>query len=79
MASIKYCSSIGDELEVWSGKIHELSQKIDRAPTADKYRMLPQIEDLHILMTEMDDRLCEVMTACPTVESLEKEDLTMLV
>ena len=47
-------------------------------PSIDKYRLLPQIEELHILVTEMDDRLCEVMTACPTVEALEKEELNTL-
>ena len=74
MASIKYCSNIGEELEVWSSKLHELSRKIDVMPSIDKYRLLPQIEELHILVTEMDDRLCEVMTACPTVEALDCRD-----
>ena len=78
MASIKYCSSVGDELEVWSGRLHDVSRKIDSMPSVDKYRLLPHIEDLHILMTEMDDRLCEVMTACPTFEALKKEELNTL-
>jgi hypothetical protein len=78
MASIKYCSNIGEELEVWSSKLHELSRKIDRMPSIDKYRLLPHIEELHIVMTEMDDRLCEVLTACPAVEPLEKEEPGML-
>ena len=78
MASRKYCSNVGEELEVWSCKLNELSRKIDRLPSIDKYRLLPQIEELHILMTEMDDRLCEVMTACPSVEPFVKEESGML-
>jgi len=78
MASRNYCSNVGEELEVWSIKLHELSRKIDHMPSIDKYRLLPHIEELHILMTEMDDRLCEVMTACPAVEPLEKEESIML-
>lgn len=78
MASRNYCANVGEELEVWSNKLHELSGKIDRMASIDKYRLLPQIEELHIVMTEMDDRLCEVMTACPTVEALEKEESGML-
>ena len=78
MASRNYCSNVGEELEVWSSKLHELSRKIDRMPSIDKYRLLPHIEELHIVMTEMDDRLCEVMTACSTVEPLEKEESGML-
>ena len=78
MASRNYCSSISDELEVWSSRLHELSRKIDRMPSIDKYRMLPHIEELHILMREMDDRLCDLLASCPTVEPLEKEDSGML-
>ncbi len=78
MASKYFCSNVGEELEVWDNKLHELSRKIDRMPSLDKYRLLPHIEELHIIMTEMDDRLCDVMTACSTVEPLEKEESSML-
>jgi hypothetical protein len=75
MASRNYCSSVGEELEVWSSRLHELSGKIDVLPSIDKYRLLPHIEELHIVMTEMDDRLCDLMTACPTVKPLDQEEL----
>ena len=51
MASRVYCSSVAEELEFWSGRLHELSRKIDSVPSIDKYRLLPHIEELHILMT----------------------------
>jgi hypothetical protein len=69
MASRDYCSNVAEELERWSGRLHSLSDEIDRIPSIDKYRMLPQIEQLHILMTELDDRLCDLMNSCPTVET----------
>ena len=78
MASRKFCSNIGEELEFWSGRLHDLSEKIDKVPSIDKYRLLSQIEELHIIMTEMDDRLCEVLTDCPAVEHLEKEEPGMV-
>lgn len=71
MATRDYCSSVSAELEGWSEKLHKLSSEIDRIPSIDKYRLLPQIEELHIIMTELDDRLCDLMTACPTVERLD--------
>ncbi len=77
MASRIYCSSVAEELEFWSGRLHELSRKIDSAPSIDKYRLLPHIEELHILMTEVDDRLCDVMNACPTVENLKEEEIRL--
>jgi hypothetical protein len=74
MASKHFCENIGEELEVWSNKLHKLSRKIDGMPSIDKYKLLPHIEELHIIMTEMDDRLCTLMTECPTAEPLKDED-----
>jgi hypothetical protein len=73
MASREYCSSVGDELEYWSGRLHELSEKFDQVPSIDKYRVLPHIEELHILMTEIDDRLCNMMRSCSAVETFREE------
>ncbi len=78
MASRDYCSSVSSELEQWSEKLHKLSSDIDRIPSINKYRLLPQIEELHIIMTELDDRLCDLMNACPTTERLDTtEDVGM--
>jgi hypothetical protein len=76
MATREYCSNIAEELEIWSGKLHELSGKIDRIPSIDKYKLFPLIEELHIIMTEMDDRLCEAMTSCSTIEGAEEEEVS---
>ena len=69
MASRIYCSNVAEELESWSARLHKLSGDIDRIPSIDKYRLLPQIEQLHIIMTEMDDRLCELVDACEILET----------
>ncbi len=75
MAKREYCSTISEELEYWSERLHLLSGKFEKVPSTDKYKVLPHIEDLHIMMTEMDDRLCELMTSCSTVESLKEGEL----
>jgi len=74
MATLDYCSSVSSELEQWSEKLHKLSSDIDRIPSINKFRLLPQIEELHIIMTELDDRLCDLMHACPTVERLDTRE-----
>lgn len=68
MATREYCANMAEELEVWSGKLHDLSDRIDHIPSIQKYHLQPLIEELHIIMTELDDRLCEMTTSCPTVE-----------
>ena len=74
MATREYCSTVSDELEYWSGRLHELSEKFDKVPSIDKYKVLPHIEELHILMTEVDDRLCGMLRACSTVETIREEE-----
>jgi len=64
MASQYYCSNVAGELETWSRKLHKLSSDFDRIPSIDKYKLQPQIDALHIFMTELDDRLCELVNSC---------------
>lgn len=71
MASRDYCANVAEELEGWSVRLHDLSDEIGRIPSLDKYRLLPQIEQLHIIMTELDDRLCELVDSCPLLEGGE--------
>lgn len=68
MASRYYCANVAGELEGFSEKLHSLSEKLDRVPSTDKWRLQPHIDELHIIMTELDDRLCEMVTTCSTVE-----------
>ncbi len=75
MATREYCSNISEELEIWSEKLHNLSSKIDRIPSIDKYKLFPQIEELHIIMTELDDRLCDLLTSCSTIEETKEEGI----
>jgi hypothetical protein len=76
MASIYYCSSAAGELEVWSQRLHELSSEIERIPSIDKYKLQPQIDALHIITIELDDRLCDLMNSCESIETLDSVDET---
>jgi hypothetical protein len=71
MASRYYCSNVSGELEYWSRRLHKLSSEIDGIASIDKYKLQPQIDELHIIMTELDDRLCDLVTACDSAESFD--------
>lgn len=75
MATRYYCSNVAGELEGLSEKLHNLSERFDRVPSIDKFKLQPHIDELHIIMTELDDRLCELVTSCSSVEMLD-ESLT---
>ena len=77
MASKYYCSNVAGELEHWSQRLHKLSSEIDRITSIDKYKLQPQIDELHIIMTELDDRLCDLVNECESTEwfdTLESDD-----
>jgi len=71
MASRHYCSNVSGELEYWSRRLHKLSSEIDGIASINKYKLQPQIDELHIIMTEIDDRLCDMVNACESVEAFD--------
>lgn len=76
MASQVYCSNVALELKSLSEKLHKLARDIDHTPSIDKYKLTPQIQDLHIIMTELDDRICGLLCSCRNMEGpYEKEVL----
>jgi hypothetical protein len=74
MASRTYCNNVAGELETWSERLHNLSSEIDAMPTGSKERLFSQIEGLHQIMTELDERLCAMMEECRLVEPISEVD-----
>jgi hypothetical protein len=61
----EYCNSLERELSLWKEKLADVTNRIDELPSIDKYKLTPHIEGLHILLTEMNDRLEKIRVACP--------------
>lgn len=61
-----YCRNMDTELTAWKAKIYNVIRQMDSLPTGDKQRMYEKINGLHIIMTELDNRLDQLRTACPT-------------
>jgi hypothetical protein len=74
MASQVYCSNVAVELKSLSDKLHKLATDIDHIPSIDKYKLTPHIQDLHIIMRELDDRICGLLCACDTMEGPNAKD-----
>ena len=41
-----YCKGLEQELTVWKAKLFDLQHKVDQLPSADKQRMLGNVEDI---------------------------------
>jgi len=75
MDVLDYCKGLEMELTAWKAKLYDLTRKVDSLPSGDKQRMLGNVEDLHILLTEFDDHIEKLRTECPTDWGSEKKEI----
>ena len=48
------------ELTAWKANVYDIVRKMEELPGSAKEKFLSNIEDLHILITEMDDRIDQI-------------------
>lgn len=70
-----YCKNMEMELTLWKAKLYDVVSKMDKLPSGDKQRMYENVNGLHILMTELDDRVDGLRSSCPTEWSPEREEI----
>jgi len=77
-----YCDSLSMELTAWKAKIYDTVRRFDKMDTGDKQKVVPQINELHMIVEEMDDRIGRLRDECPAQWEPEKfaleGDLTRL-
>ncbi len=52
------------ELTGWKAIVYDITRKMEKLPGGEKGKILPSIEDLHILIEEMDDRIDQIRENC---------------
>ncbi len=75
MDVVDYCKGIETEMTAWKAKLYDTMRKVDKLGTAEREKVLPNIEDLHILLEEMGDRVEKLKTECPSDWSPVKKDI----
>lgn len=70
-----FCSAMASEMTSWKAKMYDAMRKIDRLGTAEKEKMLMNVQDLNMLMDDMAKRVEELQTECPSDWSPIKKDL----
>lgn len=75
MDVMDYCKKMELELTAWKAKLYDLTRKIDSLGSAEKEKVLPNVEDLHMYVTEMTDRIEKLKSECPTEWSPMKKDI----
>jgi hypothetical protein len=70
-----YCRNVQTELTGWKAKVYDVMRRLDRADTGDKGKVVSQVNDLHIIVEELDDRISQLERECPTEWHPAREEI----
>ena len=70
-----YCKGMETEMTAWKAKLYDVMRKFDKLGTAERDKVLPNIEDLHMFLEEMADRVEKLKHECPTDWSPIKKEI----
>ena len=60
MLELNCCKTMEAELTAWKANVYDIVRKMEELPGGERDKFLPNIEDLHILIAEMDDRIDQI-------------------
>jgi hypothetical protein len=52
------------ELTAWKAILYDIVRKMDKLPGGTKEKFLPNIEDMHIMVEELDQRIEDIRENC---------------
>ena len=70
-----FCSAIESEMTSWKAKLYDAMRKVDKLGTAEKEKMLMNIQDLNMLVDDMANRVEQLRTECPSDWSPVKKEI----
>ena len=68
-----YCGAMSTELTAWKAKMYDVTRKLDRLGTAEREKVLPNVEDMHMLIQDMASRIDQLNRECPAEWSPDKK------
>ena len=60
-----YCDSLAIELTGWKAKVYDITRKLDKMSSGDKEKVVPEVNEMHMLIEELDDRVDRLKRECP--------------
>jgi len=70
-----YCKGLEMEMTAWKAKLYDVMRKVDKLGSAEKEKVLPNVEDLHMYLEEMSERVDKLKTECPSDWSPIKKEI----
>ena len=59
-----YCDNVCVELTGWKLQLGDIVRRLDDLPSGDKEKVVSEINDMHILIEEFNDRILRLMNEC---------------
>jgi predicted nuclease with TOPRIM domain len=72
MDVMDYCDNLTVELAGWKAKMYDLAKKLDKVPTGSKEKVVNEVNELHMIIEELSDRIELLRKECPTSWKPEK-------
>jgi hypothetical protein len=72
-----YCRGVDMELTLWKARLYDVISQIDRLPTGKKQRMYEEVNGLHIVMSDLEERIDKLRRECPTQWKPDQEEIVV--
>ena len=70
-----YCLYVQTELSGWKNKVNNVKKRFDKLDTADKGAIVSQVNDLHIIVEELGERIFKLEKECPGEWHPQREEI----
>lgn len=70
-----YCGAMSTELTAWKAKMYDVVRKLEKLGTAEREKILSNVEDMHIVIEDLDQRIDALNKECPTEWSPQKTEI----
>ena len=70
-----YCRNVQIELTGWQAKVKEVVRRLDQVDNGNKSGVFSQVNDLHIILEELDQRVSQLEKECPTEWHPAREEI----
>ena len=58
------CKTMEMELTAWKAMVYDIVRSMEKHSGGEREKILPNIQDIHILIEEMDNRIEEIREKC---------------
>ncbi|MFC1833502.1 hypothetical protein ACFL2Q_02040 [Thermodesulfobacteriota bacterium] len=70
-----YCDNVSAELMGWKVKMYDVMRKLEKVSSGDKDKVKPYLNDIHMILESLDDRIAKLRTECPTEWDPQKKEV----